>query len=73
MKTEEAKKIIEIALKNMGCEDITFRESKDDFIVVAFNFKEITSFVAEVKGWISSGIQLDPTGEYQYKIDFKKL
>ena len=70
---EEVKKIIENALKNMGCENIVFMDSKDNFIQVVFNCKEITSFVTKMPGWIDSGIQLDSTGGHQYKIEFRKI
>ena len=73
MKTEEVKKIIEENLKKMGSEDITFLETKDNSLIVAFNCKEITSFVANIEGWTYTGIQLDSTTRHQYKIDFKKL
>ena len=72
MKTDETKKVIETSLKNMGCTDITFPDLKEDLIVATFNCKEITSFVTDIIGWTYSGIHLDPIGERQYKIDFKK-
>ncbi len=73
MNTEEAKRIIEEVLKNMGGENISFQETKDkNLIIVLFNCKEITSFVTNIQGWTYSGIQLDPTGGHQYKIEFKK-
>ena len=73
METEEIKKIIEEALKNMGCTDIMFPDPKDNLLVAIFNCKEITSFVTNIPGWAYSGIHLDPTGLRQYKIDFKKI
>ena len=74
MEIEEAKEIIRTTILNMGGENIAFQESEDkNGLVVLFNCKEITSFVADVGGWLYSGIQLDPTGEHQYKIEFKKL
>jgi hypothetical protein len=73
MKTEEVKKIIEEALKNMGCTDILFPDLKEGLIVVIFNCKEITSFVTAIPGWTYSGIHLDTSKERQYKIDFQKL
>jgi len=63
---------IKEALEKMGCIDISFLDSKEDLIVATFDCKEVTSFVAEIPGWIYSGIHLDPSKEHQYKIDFKK-
>lgn len=73
MEKEKAKEIIEEVLKKMGCEDVVFKKSEDNSIYVVFNYKEITSFVTNISGWTSSGIQLDPTKEHQYKIEFNKL
>lgn len=73
MNTEDAKKLIEASLKNMGCVDITFPEPKENLLVALFNCKEITSFVTNVPGWTHSGIHLDPTRARQYKIDFRKI
>lgn len=73
MQKEQVEKIIEEILKGMGCTEIVFTDSKEDFIVVTFNCKEITSFVTDIQGWTYSGIHLDPTHTRQYKIDFKKL
>lgn len=73
MNLEEAKKIIETTLRSMDCADILFSESSEQGIVVIFNCKEITSFVAEINGWLYSGIHLDPSRERQYRIDFTKL
>jgi len=73
MEKEEAKKIIRETITNMGGENIDFPESDDkNSMVVLFNCKEITSFVANIQGWTYSGIQLDLTNGHQYKIEFKK-
>lgn len=73
MKKEETLTIIETALKSMGCENIAFIKQEEKSITVAFDCKEITSFVTQVPGWKDSGIQLDRTGSHQYKIDFYSL
>jgi len=72
MTKEEAKKKIEDTLTKMVCTDVSFEDSADDLIVVTFNCKAVTSFVADIHGWTYSGIHLDPTGKRQYRIDFKK-
>jgi hypothetical protein len=65
-------KIVEEKLKEMGCENIIFPDPKDNLIVVLFNSKELTSFKAELFGWVYSGTHLDLTRNRQYKIDFIK-
>lgn len=72
MNKKEALVKIEEVLKRMNCMNITFSDPKDDLIVAVFNCKEITSFVEDIPGWTYSGIHLDPTGQHQYKIDFKR-
>ncbi len=72
MEKEQAQIKIKDVLEKMGYSDIIFRDVGSDFYV-AFNSKEITSFVADMAGWKYSGVQLDLSGERQYKIDFKKL
>ncbi|GEM_PF-2111258 len=67
---EELKKEIEKILINMSCTDILFPDSKDNLVVVIFNCKELTSFKADLPGWIYSGIHLDPSKTRGYKIDF---
>lgn len=69
---EEVKKIVANKLKEMGCTDITFPDSKENLIVATFNCKNLTSFKGIIEGWTYSGIHLDPTGKRQYKIDFIK-
>ncbi len=64
---------IKEALEKMGCTDILFSETGEDLIVVTFNCKEITSFVAEIPGWTYTGIHLNPTEGRQYKMDFNKI
>lgn len=74
MKYEEAINVIMEVLKQMGAVDIAFPDTKKNTLIIAvFNCKEVTSFVADVPGWAYSGIQLDPTGGHQYKIDFTKI
>lgn len=73
MNKEQASNRIEEILNQMGCSEISFSDSIENLIVVTFNCKELTSFVANIIGWVYSGIQLDPTNERQYKIDFKKI
>lgn len=73
MDKEKALIKVKEALEKMGCTDISFSETGDEIIVVTFNCKEITSFVAEIPGWTYSGIHLNPTSGRQYKIDFKKV
>jgi hypothetical protein len=70
---DELKKTIENALKNMGCEDITFNVAQENYMQVIFNCKEITSFVTKIPGWSDSGIQLNTTNGHQYKIEFHKI
>lgn len=69
---EEIRKKIEDSLNKMGAEDIDFPEFQDDKIIVVFNSKEITSFVADIPGWSYSGIILDRSSKHQYRIDFNK-
>lgn len=73
MNIEKIKQTIQKILEDMNCTDILFQESKDDLIVATFNCKEITSFVTVIPGWKYSGIQLDSSGERQYKIVFRKI
>lgn len=73
MNKDQLKIKIEEILKNMGCTDILFPDPKDDLVVVTFNTKNLTSFVADIPGWMYSGTQLDPTQKREYKIDFKKI
>ncbi len=72
MDKEQAQGKIKEVLEKMGCTDIIFKDTGADFYV-AFNSKEVTSFVANVDGWRYSGVQLDGSDERQYKIDFKKI
>lgn len=71
--TEEARKLIKGLLEKKGCIDVSFPDLKDDIIVTTFNCKELTSFNQPIRGWVYSGIQLDPSRQRQYKIDFKKI
>jgi hypothetical protein len=73
MDKQQAIDKIKEALSKMGCTDVSILETGEDMIVVIFNCKELTSFVADILGWSYSGIQLDPTHTRQYKIDFKKV
>lgn len=74
MEAAEAKKIIKETITGMGGENTAFQETEDKrTMVVLFDSKEITSFVAIIPGWEYSGIQLDPTGKHQYKIEFNKV
>lgn len=72
MAKEEVKNEIEKALEKMGCTDILFLELTDETVVVVFNCKDLTSFIAELPGWIHAGIELDQTKNRQYKIKFSK-
>jgi hypothetical protein len=72
MEKEQIMKKIKEILEKMGCTEVNFPDPKDDLIVVTFNCKNLTSFVADIPGWIYSGTQLDPSLSRQYKIDFKK-
>lgn len=69
---DELKKIVEGKLRAMGGEEILFPDSKENLVMVLFNSKELTSFKAELPGWVYSGTHLDPTRVRQYKIDFVK-
>ena len=71
MDKEQLQEKIKDVLEKMGCTDVIFKDVGLDFYA-AFNSKEVTSFVASVDGWKYSGIQLDSSGERQYRIDFKK-
>lgn len=73
METEDIKRIAKEHLEKMGCTDIIFPNPKENLIVVTFNCREITSFVGDITGWTYSGIQLDPSNNRQFKIDFKKI
>ena len=73
MKYEETIKVISKVLEQMGAVDIAFQDTKKNNLIIAvFNCKEVTSFIADITGWVYTGIQLDPTGGHQYKIDFTK-
>jgi len=72
MNKEEVKLEIERKLTDMGCENVTFNGNDDNLLIALFDCKEVTSFKADLPGWIYSGIQLDPTRARQYKIDFTK-
>ena len=72
MTPEETQKIITEALESMGCTEIKFQKQEPEAIDVIFNCKEFTSFVKGIPGWTYSGIQLDTSGERQYKITFRK-
>lgn len=71
-KEQSISKIREV-LEKMNCEDILFSDSDANTIIVVFNCKEITSFVANINGWTYKGIQLDPTKQRQYKINFDRI
>ena len=75
MEKQEALKKIEEALEKMGCTDLSTLEenSSENYFTVIFNCKLLTSFVAELPGWVYSGIQIDPLRKRQYKIDFRKI
>jgi len=73
MDKEQLQKKIKEVLEKMGCTDVIFKDIETDSFYVAFNSKEVTSFVADLNNWKYSGIQLDASGERQYKIDFKKV
>lgn len=70
LKVEEVKSVSEKILTEMGATDLLFPDPKKNLLVVLFNCKILTSFKATLPGWTYSGIQLDPTTERQYKIDF---
>lgn len=72
MNADDLKNAVNARLKDMGCTDVLFPNPKDDLVVATFNCREITSFVQDLPGWEYSGIHLDPTGNRQYKIDFKR-
>lgn len=73
MKSEDLQKTVKEHLERMGCTDVVFPDPKEDLVVATFNCKEVTSFVSDIEGWTYSGIQLDPTNNRQFKIDFRKL
>ncbi|MBU1102815.1 hypothetical protein KJ853_04165 [Patescibacteria group bacterium] len=73
MDKEQVQKKIKEVLEKMGCTDVIFKDAESDSFFVAFNSKEVTSFIADVGNWKYSGIQLDVSRERQYKIDFKKV
>ena len=72
MDKEQVQKKIKGVLEKMGCTDVIFKDVEQGLFYVAFNSKEVTSFVVDMDGWKYSGVQLDVSGERQFKIDFKK-
>lgn len=69
----DLKKVVNESLEKMACTDVQFSISSETEVVVAFNCKEITSFVTEIPGWTYGGIRLDASGDREYSIDFKKV
>jgi len=59
-------------LTKIGCTDVKFDDSKENLVLALFNCKEVISFNANLPGWQYTGIQLDPTHEREYKIEFSK-
>jgi len=65
---EEAGKI----LSELGARDVKFSDEASDKIVASFNWENVVSFKPSLSGWTYSGIQLDPTKEREYRIEFSK-
>lgn len=57
-------------LEKMGCTNITFSNAPSNQVTVSFDCKDLTSFTADLPGWKYTGIELDPTGARQYKMEF---
>lgn len=72
MDKEELKIKVKEILESMGYTDIEFSNGEESLLVVSFNAKELTSFIAELPGWNYTGIQLDTTRKHQYKIELRK-
>lgn len=73
MNKEVIQEKIKEILEKMGSTDVSFTDIGPDSFFVAFNSKEVTSFVADIDGWKYSGVQLNASGERPYKIDFQKI
>lgn len=73
MNKEELKVKIQEILTGMGYTNITFSNGEENLLVAAFDSKELTSFNADLPGWIYSGIQLNVDSVGQYKIEFRKI
>lgn len=73
MNKEDLKIKVSEILKNMGYENIAFSNGEENILIVTFNSKELTSFIADLPDWSYSGIQLNTSGSSQYKIEFRKI
>ena len=71
MEKEELKQQVKKTLEELGAKDIQFLEDGDK-VIASFNWEKVVSFKVILDGWKYTGIQLDPTRERQYKIEFYK-
>lgn len=72
MNKEDLKIKVQEVLISMGYTNITFSNGEENLLVVSFDSMELTSFKADLSGWTYSGIQLNTSGQRQYKIEFRK-
>ncbi len=72
MNKEDLKKTVREMLTEMSYTNITFSNEEESLLIVSFDSKELTSFSADLPGWIYSGIQLNLSGKGQFKIEFRK-
>lgn len=72
MNKEDLKNKVKEILLGMGYTNVTFSNGEENLLIASFDSAEITSFKAELEGWSNSGIQLNISGNGQFKIEFRK-
>lgn len=70
MNQEELKEQVKKLLEELGAQGIEFPNTEPHRVIARFNWKNVVSFKASLPGWEYSGIQLDPTREKEYQIEF---